>query len=207
MSQSSVNSNEKKVAGGENLTASQVTSAGLALANKLFESRPLHIPNVAGEPYKTELVIERDPEVKTVKVNWWHQPDDDRDPHSHPWDFRATILRGGYKEIRYWIDENGKLQSEKFTYIAGEINNIKRDEFHLVTDIEAGTVSYMECNHANPGNAWGYLDINSGEKRDADPDPTFIAKLQHLNRVMIQDVSSRPKINLDGFPVFPPKKS
>jgi len=203
MSQSNVDG-EQAGAGGELLKASEVTSAGLALANKLFAAKPLHIPNADGEPYQTELVIARDPEVQTLKVNWWHAPDDDRDPHSHPWDFEATILQGGYTEVRFWV-ENGKVMSDKFSYQAGEVNKIARNEFHLVTDIQPGTVSYMVCNKANPKNAWGYLDINSGEKRDADPDPTFIARLQHLNRVMIADVGARPSINLEGFPVFLPK--
>jgi hypothetical protein len=31
-------------------------------------------------------------------VHWIYQPDDDRDPHDHPWPFVSFVIRGGYAE-------------------------------------------------------------------------------------------------------------
>lgn len=157
---------------------SEKTTAGLDLAHELFQAAPLQIPNAAGLPYKTELVLIRSLE-ETVKVNFWHLPDDQRDPHSHPWDFESEILSGGYTEIRYWLDENRKVQHDKFTYGAGERNVIKYDVFHLVTEVQDHTVTKMKCGRNE--NEWGYLDVHTGGFKVAEPDPTFLEKLNKLN--------------------------
>lgn len=90
------------------------TSAGLPLEHLTLEKPPLHIPNAQGEPYKTELVLQRSPE-RTIKVNFWHLPDDQRLPHNHPWKFVSEILHGGYEETRYWLEGN-EVASEKRIY-------------------------------------------------------------------------------------------
>lgn len=82
--------------------APHTTSAGFPLHAGLFESPPIAIPNRAGDCYKIEQVVERSPE-RTVKLVWWFGPDDDRDPHSHPWAFDSEILAGGYTSVTYWL--------------------------------------------------------------------------------------------------------
>ena len=62
------------------------TTSGLNLTHGMFGVAPKHIPNADGWPFKTELVLLRS-EVRTDKINYWHGPDDDRDPHNHPWKF------------------------------------------------------------------------------------------------------------------------
>lgn len=79
-----------------------VTSSGLSLHAGIFEAPPFVVPNRAGDAYKIEQVIERSPE-RTVKLVWWFGPDDDRDPHSHPWPFTSEILAGGYTSVTYWL--------------------------------------------------------------------------------------------------------
>lgn len=37
-----------------------------------------------------------------------HRPDDDRDPHDHPWNFLGFILNGSYSEALY--DKNGNFE-------------------------------------------------------------------------------------------------
>lgn len=89
--------------------APHTTSAGFPLHAGMFEAPPIAIPNRAGDAYKIEQVVERSPE-RTVKLVWWFGPDDDRDPHSHPWAFDSEILAGGYTSVTYWI-ENAAAQT------------------------------------------------------------------------------------------------
>lgn len=159
------------------------TRSGQALAHEPFSKPPLQIPNALGEPFKTELVEERSPE-RTVKWNFWHLPDDDREPHNHPWDFESTIFHGGLTERRYWV-EDGKVQTKDITYKKGDVYTIKKEEYHTVIAVEPGTVTRMVCGQATPGNEWGYLNIETGEHSPAQMDPSFIGRLRTLNRFMI----------------------
>lgn len=167
-----------------NLDVKDTTTAGLALEHLALEKPPLHIPNAAGEPYKTELVLYRSPD-QTVKVNFWHLPDDDRSPHNHPWRFVSEILHGGYEEKRFWV-EDGVVKSEECAYSRGDTNVVDTNIFHLVTKVEPGTVTRMTCGKASDGNEWGYLDVNSGTYTPAEPDPTFLERLRANNRFLIK---------------------
>lgn len=162
----------------------QKTTAGLSLQHTTFSKPPLHIPNAAGEPYKTELVEVRGLE-QTIKWNFWHLPDDHRSPHNHPWEnVECTILYGGYTEERYWL-VGGKVKKEIRTYRTGEVNSFSDKIFHLVTHVDPGTVSRMVCGRTVKDNAWGYLDIVTGKYTKAEPDPNFIERLRANNRFLI----------------------
>ncbi len=160
------------------------TTSGLPLRHGFFASPPLHIPNKDGQPYKTELVEVRYQTLQTIKWNWWHLPDDDREPHNHPWDFEATIQRGGYTEERFWVEE-GLVCREFRTYRAGDMNVVPRSVYHLVVSVLPRTVTRMVCGPAVANQEWGYLDLETGEHRSAEPDPGFIKRLRFNNRFMI----------------------
>ncbi len=165
------------------------TSLGTPLTALAFKEVPIHVPVGIGEnarhSYKSELVFVRDPGVRTVKMLWWHDRDPRSEPHCHPWNFRSAILHGGYDEVRFWIDERGKVQSEERTYEAGEINVMPANVFHCVTAVRPGTVTLLDCGPAAAGNAWGYLDTESGryidQKELAVPDfgTNFVAINPH----------------------------
>jgi hypothetical protein len=142
------------------------TSTGQALTAAPFGMPPVHIPIAGGSAdarraYKSELVLFRDPAVGTQKVLWWHSRDPRDAPHNHPWDFRSAILAGGYEEERYWIDEGGRLRTERLQWRAGEINVMPADVFHNVVAVAPGTVTYLDCGPSRAGNAWGYLDTDT----------------------------------------------
>lgn len=144
------------------------TSSGLPLISKPFQSTPIHIPNAgdganARHSYKTELVLLRDPKVRTVKMLWWHGDDPRDTPHNHPWSFRSAILSGGYSEERFHVS-NGVTHKETRTYEAGDINVVPSDVFHNVRDVQPGTVTLLDCGEASEGNAWGYLNVATGER-------------------------------------------
>jgi hypothetical protein len=160
-----------------------LTTAGLELRHGAFAKPPLHIPNAAGEPYKTELVEVRTDD-QTIKWNFWHAPDDARAPHNHPWAFVAEVRHGGYTERRYWLAD-GEVKSEVRTYRAGDCNTVPQTVFHTVVAVLPGTVTRMVCGPAAPDNEWGYLDVVTGQYTRAEPDRGFLERLRSNNRFLI----------------------
>ena len=165
------------------MSIATTTTSGMALSHARFSAPPRQIPNARGEPFKTELVEERSPE-RTIKWNFWHLPDDDRAPHNHPWDFVSEIVSGGYSEIRYWLDGDGAVKSDVMTHVAGDFVSVPRAHYHVVVAIEPNTTTRMVCGPATPGNAWGYLDIATGQHYPAKPEPYFMDRMKRLNRWM-----------------------
>ena len=156
---------------------------GNPLAHADLAVPPLHIPDGEGGCYKTELVLERS-EERVVKIHWWHAADPRRDPHSHPWPFKSTILSGGYTETRYWFDEeaDGHISSSQRTYREGDVNDLPLGMFHTVDSVMPGTVTRMECGPLVEGGDWGYLiDDAYVSVKDADRDPNFLKHLRDLN--------------------------
>lgn len=171
------------------MNPAQTTTVGLGLplTADAWKSPPLHIPDANGRVYKTELVLKRDPATETVKINWWHGPDDVGErarPHNHPWDFESTVLHGAITERRYTFNDDGTPLVEELTHRAGETYSMPRGQYHLVICVEPGTVTMMKCGPAAPGNEWGYLELLSAQHESAKPDPDFRAKLVENNRFM-----------------------
>jgi len=172
------------------------TSGGLPLASDLYEAPPIHIPDLDGGAFKTELTLYRSAE-RTEKLIWWHGPDPRPVPHDHPWPFTSTIIRGGYTEHRYTIGDGGGVRHEVRTYRStppaghiaapndGNTNHVPLGVYHTVTDVLPGTVTHLVCGAARSGNEWGSLDTDTGEPIAFDDarvaDPTFIERLHRLN--------------------------
>lgn len=159
---------------------SNKTTAGFALKSDFLAEPPIHVPDGNGGSYKTELVTFRSHE-RTEKYMWWHDKDPRPEPHNHPWPFKSQILSGGYTEHRHWLDEDGKLQSDVITYRRGDINNVPRDVFHVVHDVQPETVTKLVCGEASENYEWGYLDLSSKEYAKAECDPHFIDYLRSIN--------------------------
>jgi hypothetical protein len=50
-----------------------------------------------------------------------------------------------------------------------------------VNDLEPGrTLTLMVCGRGNKGQ-WGYIDPDTGEYRDNEPDPTFLERAKRIN--------------------------
>lgn len=162
----------------------QTTLGGLEIKEGRFASPPTHIPDGNGKAYKTELAVMRSPE-RTEKIIWWHLDDPRPEPHNHPWDFESTILSGGYSEKRWWI-EDGILKTEDCTYRAGDKNIVPSNVYHVVYDVQPGTVTYLICGVASPNNTWGYLNLETLQYEEATKDPNFWKLMCQINPHLIK---------------------
>ena len=151
-----------------------------------FLGVPLHIPDTNGDPYKTQLILNRTPS-QTTKINWWHKADNNRGdvnlPHNHPWPFRSKILQGGYTEDVYWLVD-GVVYKETYTYKEGDINICPLHIFHMVVDIKPNTISMMICGAEVANRRWGYLDPKTGKYQDAVLDPNYLKNLKENNKFL-----------------------
>lgn len=177
------------------------TSTGDPIESGQFQVPPMHIPDGKGGALRTELVLFRSRE-KVIKINWWHGPDGMRvHPHSHPWPFESTILRGGYTEDRWtWVvggdeawdswskpvdeasavrGDGGWWEKTTHTYATGDVNSVPAGVYHQVRAITPGTVTRMVCGALVNGGAWGHL--MDGVEVPNKPDPEFLRQLRELN--------------------------
>jgi hypothetical protein len=149
-----------------------------------FDAPPLHIPDATDGSFKTEVVWFDDPNVGTIKVNYWHGPDPRSTPHDHPWEeddisFKSLIVKGGYTESVY--SNTGEFIRQT-TYEAGDVNTVGSDEFHTVDTVQPGTVSIMFCGPRRI-KPWGYV-IDGEFAPPSDPrvsDDTFRNKMWAIN--------------------------
>ena len=168
------------------------TSGGFSLQHAAYEAPPVHIPDMNGDAYKTELVIRADetPDADGIcveKILWWHDNDPRKMPHNHPWDFYSTIMHGGYTDER-WSLQNGVWTQSFIELRAGDTNHVPQNTFHNVTNLLTGTVTHMRCG-ALIDNNWTYLDTNTFEEipntlpEDLNEDgvPLFVLELNRLN--------------------------
>lgn len=130
--------------------------------------------------FRVDTVITATPEY-TEKYLHWLCVDTNEKPHNHPWDFESTILRGGYTEQVFWLNEHDELQSETRTYRAGDVNISKRSEFHRVIEVEPNTLTHIICGQASEGNAWAFLDPATGQIIPATRNPEFAAMMKEVN--------------------------
>lgn len=79
--------------------------------------------------------------------------DDGRDHHDHPFDFTSIILAGWYTEER--VMPTGIIQT--FTYGQGEVNSVKRGEFHRIVAVSEGGVVTLVFHGKKKHGTWGFL--------------------------------------------------
>lgn len=157
------------------------TTGGHALEHAMLSKPPVNIPNKQGLVYKQELVLKRDPKTETLKILWWFLPDDDRDPHNHPWDFVSQIKSGGYSERRWTQNVDGTYSVSDHAYRAGDTNVVPKGVFHMVTAVEPDTTTFLTCGPATENNEWWYLDSATLKTYKAEADPGFRERLKLAN--------------------------
>lgn len=129
--------------------------------------------------FRVDTVVTATPEY-TEKYLHWLCADPQEKPHNHPWDFVSTILRGGYTEEVFWI-QDGEIVSQLRSYKAGQQNFSETWEYHRVISVEPNTLTHMICGEASENNAWGFLDLEKGSHIAATRDPEFGAMMKEVN--------------------------
>lgn len=156
------------------------TSGGFPLSHEFLTMPPIHIPDLRGGAYKTELVISRSNEY-TEKYIWWHADDPREDFHNHPWStFTSEILSGGYTQEAIWRDVNGVVKSQIDSFRAGDFNMVAREVYHRVYDVLPNTVTHLKCGETLDNGQWDYMNPDNGETFPI-VDPTFRERLEALN--------------------------
>lgn len=106
-----------------------------------------------------------------IYVHWINLPDDDRDPHDHPWNFTSIVLRGGYTEALHTdrdhssLHERGRWSAHRMT--TGLAHQIIRLEPRTVTLILTGRRS-------REWGFWtetGWVDWHDYDRAGLGPDP------------------------------------
>lgn len=90
----------------------------------------------------------RIPFLPAIRIHHIMLPDDERELHDHPFDFRSFIIAGEYVEVdlmgNYHIHEQGT------TYFS------RAERFHRITQVSRGGVhTLVIC--GRKGNVWGFL--------------------------------------------------
>jgi hypothetical protein len=184
-------------AGGATADAGPTQGLGTSTSVALFGARPLHIPDLDGGSYKSEVVVYDGP-GGTIKINYWGASDPREELHNHPFRdengiaFMAYILAGGYTDKSIVLTEDGTAVERVKVFRAGDTNVVPYNAYHTVYNVLPGTVTIMVCGPrfkpAN-GDAWGYIIQNPGtnlfEKVGPnDPrvaNPNFLASFKAMN--------------------------
>jgi len=83
-------------------------------------------------------------------------PDEDRDPHDHPWNFWSFIVKGGYTERMY--DLGGPFGNMRFlgekTHRRGYLHSVKVNQAHRIVRAEPGLTTLVFCGRRQRD--WGF---------------------------------------------------
>lgn len=101
--------------------------------------------------------------LRIIQTPWfgvyWHniyQPDGDRHPHDHPWNFSSFIVRGGYTEVVHplpWLDLKMNRYTrrwERFTW-----HKMTTDQAHRIISLDPGTISLIFVGKRSRN--WGFF--------------------------------------------------
>lgn len=105
--------------------------------------------------------------IRVVQTPWFgillhdiYEPDQDRDPHDHPWTFWSFVLRGGYIEqvfedtgmtepvLEYGLDSGLKRKvypSKLFGRSRFSLHRMNTDKAHQITNIQPNTRTLIFC--------------------------------------------------------------
>jgi hypothetical protein len=83
-------------------------------------------------------------------LHFIYMPDEDRDPHDHPFSFKSLIVRGGYTE-QVWptcdckIGKHllGREEISARTWKRGSIHRTSRNVAHMITTLKPGTITLV----------------------------------------------------------------
>lgn len=87
-----------------------------------------------GDPYLDRLRVIQTPWFG-LYLHHIHRPDQDRDPHDHPWWFASVVLAGAYSE-RVWPDKRRAGQWHERSRPRWSLCCLNRKSAHLISTIE-----------------------------------------------------------------------
>ena len=100
-----------------------------------------------------------------VYLHRFHRGDEDREHHSHPWDWSfSVILVGGYREerrVKRWVWDRWVYEIEEHIRLPGTFNAIGKDDFHRVDLIDGECWTLFV---AGPKvDTWGFWDRETNQ--------------------------------------------
>lgn len=110
---------------------------------------------------KPELYLRRFFIVRTklfsIYLHYIPRPDEDRDPHDHPWTFRSLLLRGGYEEEVFVWDEVSKQRRflKRNVRKAVALGMRPAETVHQIISVQPNTWTLMFTGPVQ--RQWGFL--------------------------------------------------
>ena len=89
-----------------------------------------------------------------IFLHYIPQPDSDRDPHDHPWDFRSLLLRGGYDEDVYMRIPPKHVNVTNYRR-APALGKREAETIHQITRVLPGTFTLLLTGPYR--RQWGFL--------------------------------------------------
>lgn len=101
--------------------------------------------------------------LRIVQTPWFgvylhdiFEPDGDRDPHDHPWNFTSIVLRGGYTEVIHPVPHvDLRLNRYYRTWKRWSWHKMSTDQAHRICDLEPGTKTLILCGRRS--RTWGFF--------------------------------------------------
>ncbi len=103
----------------------------------------------------------------SIRLHHIMRPDEDRNPHDHPWHFRTIILRGWYDEVRPLVYSDPWSRKARYVgllgmlfwetrHTEGHTSTRKFGEYHRISEVSEGGVWTMFITGKYRG-TWGFL--------------------------------------------------
>lgn len=110
-----------------------------------------------GEVYLRRLRILQTPWF-AFYLHFIYEPDLDRDPHDHPCNFWALIVRGGYIERVFDAVRQGDYRSQILTQKRGSIHKMPIEYAHQIISLRPDTITL--CFFGRRQRRWGFWTSN-----------------------------------------------
>ncbi len=137
---------------------------------------------VGGKPYLTRYFLTGTPtrqvgEGCSLRLHHFHQSDQGRDLHNHPWEGWSLILKGGYIEERmgepvvikipkegiHNFYESVSFPTTRFHYLSpGSINRIRRGDYHRAELIDPVGGAWTLFFAGKRTQDWGFKNKKTG---------------------------------------------
>lgn len=126
-----------------------------------------HITDLQGKPYLSRYTLYDRKGAGKIYLHHFHQSDQDRELHNHPWDESVSlILTGGYYETRAIKEPDGSYITVTTWKGPFSLNRIYADTFHRATlqDEKQGAWTLFFAGRFTQ--RWGFLNPRTGEYTD-----------------------------------------
>jgi hypothetical protein len=103
--------------------------------------------------------------IQSIRLHKWYADDDHRAPHDHPQWFFTIVLWGGYDDVSYYIDAEGRCwvkDVERMYWLTSAYR--PAEHLHSVQNVVPGTVTLLFC--GAPSRRWGFWFGGKLLKRD-----------------------------------------